>query len=91
MTTIYKNHEDENEDGITEVLKVYSDDYNEPLIGDYRGIELIRIYYIPSRSDSVNRAEDIAMELIHEECKTGSIFDPNKGMKFYNRFCTITL
>jgi hypothetical protein len=54
-------HADENADGINDHISIRNMDFgNEPLIGDYRGIELCRINYIPSRPDSIFRAEQIA-------------------------------
>lgn len=54
------SHQDSNNDGLTDYLAIYSNDFTEPLIGDYRGVELVRIRYINSRSDSIRRAEQIA-------------------------------
>ena len=54
-------HADDNADGVNDHISIRNMDFgNEPLIGDYRGIELCRINYIPSRPDSVARAEQIA-------------------------------
>lgn len=60
MAMITIRDEDSNDDGINDYLAIYSNDYHEPLIGDYRGIELCRINYIPSRADSVERARELA-------------------------------
>jgi hypothetical protein len=88
MTKLWMSHEDENQDNITDVLKVYSNDFgNEPLFGDYRGIELARIYYNPTRSDSVKRAEEIAGHVINQEIKYHKAeFDPASGEKFFNLY-----
>jgi hypothetical protein len=84
---IYISHEDENLDGITEVLKVYSNDFeDEPLIGDQRGVELAAIRYIPCRQDSVKRAEEIAMHIVNGEVAKGKKFAKNYGGKFFNYF-----
>ena len=54
-------HDDQNDDGINDHISIRNMDFgNEPLIGDYRGIELCRINYIPSRLDSIARDEQIA-------------------------------
>lgn len=67
MSTIYFSHEDEDQDGINDYVAVYSKDYSEPLFGDYRGVELCRVRYIPSREESVARAEEIARSVIAAE------------------------
>lgn len=64
MAELTWKHEDDDSDGINDYVAVYSNDYREPLYGDYRGIELCCIRYIPSRSDSVQRAEEIARSVI---------------------------
>lgn len=51
---------DEDGDGINDHVSIRTMDLDEPLIGDSRGVELCRINYIPSRPDSVSRAEQIA-------------------------------
>jgi len=57
-------HWDENEDGIDECVVVLSDNYGEPLIGDYRGVQMAKIRYTPSRPDSIRRATEIAEMLV---------------------------
>lgn len=65
MTKLTISHEDDNQDGINDYVAVYSDDFGkEPLLGDYRGIELCRIRYIPSCPESIIRAENIARSVV---------------------------
>lgn len=60
MAKLTWQFEDADSDGIDDYIAVYSNDYHEPLIGDYRGIELCRIHFIPTRYDSIQRAAEIA-------------------------------
>ena len=61
---IYYQHNDLNDDGINETICVYCRDWTIPLIGDYRGVELARIRYIPGRPESVAYAERIANDIV---------------------------
>lgn len=71
MKTIYMSHERDS-DGQA-YLAVYSDAFaDEPLIGDYRGVELCRINYISRRDDSVLRAQEIARFVIAAEQMRGA-------------------
>jgi hypothetical protein len=82
--TIFISHEDENKDGITDVLKVYSLDFaNDALIGDFRGVELAAIHYTPGNPNSVFRAAEIAMHIVVGEEARGMSFDEERG----NAFC----
>ena len=78
MKTVYMSYE-RNNDGQA-YLAVYSDAFgDEPLIGDYRGIELCRINYISSREDSILRAQQIAISVIAAEQKRGADFSQSRG------------
>jgi len=58
---IFYFHSDSNNDGINDHISIRNKDFgNEPLLGDYRGVELCRIEYIPCRQDSILRATQIA-------------------------------
>ena len=61
----YSIQEVENEDGIVDAFSIRSDDYDEPLFGDYRGVELCLIHFIPSRPDSVSRAKELAEKFLN--------------------------
>lgn len=87
MPTIYISHEDDNRDGITDYVAVYSDDFGgEPLIGDYRGVELCRVNYIPSRAESVLRAEEIARAVVAAESERGACFSERHGNPYQNPY-----
>jgi len=64
MERIYYQHNDLDEDGVNDAVCVYNRNFNIPLIGDYRGVEIARILYIPSRPDSVTYAEKIANDIV---------------------------
>ena len=64
MAEIYYQHEDLNGDGINDAICVYRRDWSIPLVGDYRGVELARIRYIPSRPESAAYAERIANDIV---------------------------
>jgi hypothetical protein len=90
MTTIYFSHEDENEDGITDRVRVYSNNFHDPLFGDYRGVALAEIHYCPGNRESVERAEEVAMYIVDAEVAKGAEFDPQRGNKFQSYFKTWT-
>lgn len=50
--------QDNNNDGIIDCIMVFTKDFNEPLIGDYRGIQLAIIPF--SNAFGKKRAEEIA-------------------------------
>lgn len=60
---MYK-HMDTNGDSIDDAVVVLSKDYDEPLMGDADGVRMAMIDYIPSRPESVTRAEQVANMLI---------------------------
>jgi len=83
MKKVWISHEDSNDDGIQDYVAVYSDAWgSEPLFGDYRGVELCRINYIPSREESVLRAEEIARSVIAAEQLRGADFSESRGNLF---------
>ena len=53
----------EGDTGINGAFSVRSGDFSLPLIGDYRGVELARIEYIPSRPESKAMAREIAEKI----------------------------
>ena len=61
---VYFSHADLNDDGIDDAICVYVRDWNIPLIGDYRGVEIARIRYTPSRPDSIAYATLVAQTLV---------------------------
>lgn len=61
---IYYRHEDTDGDGINETVCVYVKDFSLPLFGDYRGVEIARILYIPSRPESIEYADKIAKSIV---------------------------
>jgi len=81
MKTVYMSYErDSNGQAY---LAVYSDAFgDEPLIGDYCGIELCRINYISCREDSVLRAQEIARSVIAAEQMRGADFSESRGNPF---------
>lgn len=89
MPIIYISHEDYNRDGITDYVAVYSNDFGgEPLIGDYRGVELCRVRYIPSREESVLRAEEIARSVVAAEIARGACFSETHGNSFASPYAS---
>lgn len=64
MKDIYFEHRDLDEDGFDDAVCVYNRDFDIPLFGDYRGVEIARIRYIPGRPESVAYAERIANDLV---------------------------
>ena len=64
---IYYRHEDTNGDGINDAVCVYVKDFSLPLFGDYRGVEIARILHIPSRKESIECAEKIAMSIVAKQ------------------------
>jgi hypothetical protein len=84
---IYYMCQDGNNDGIKDTVVIYKKDWNIPLTGDYKGVELARIRYTASNPASVKYAMSIAglfmKALIYEPAPDIKTDVEEKDNKFY--------